>query len=171
MGHTLMENCNGLSVSAMVTQADGHGEREVAKAMIAEARLTNPEGQVTLGADKGYAAAGFIQALQAMDVTPHVAQNKSNRQSAMPDEIANTEGYAISMQKRKPIEQGFGWVKFIGPIRQVMVRGTKKVDQVVLMAMATYNLVRMRTLGRPRLKGARRQQNTSKQTRIRSAWA
>ena len=51
-------------------------------------------------------------------------------QSAVPDEIASTEGYAISMQSVKFIEQGFGWAKFIGPIRQVMVRGIKNVDQV-----------------------------------------
>ena len=110
--------------------------------------------RLTLGADKGYDAAEFIKALQDMKVTPHVAQNKSNRKSAVPDEIASTEGYGISMQKRKLIEQGFGWAKFIGPIRQVMVRGIKKVDQVFMMAMAAYNLVRMRTLGQVRLEVA-----------------
>ena len=52
------------------------------------------------------------------------------------------------------IEQGFGWAKFIGPIRQVMVRGIKNVDQVFMMAMAAYNLVRMRTLGQVRLEVA-----------------
>ena len=154
MGHTLMENRNGLIVGAMVTQADGCAEREAAKAMVADARQANPEGQITLGADKGYDAAEFIQALQDMQVTPHVAQNKSNRKSAVPDEIAASEGYSISMQKRKRIEQGFGWAKFIGPIRQVMVRGIKKVDQVFMMAMAAYNLVRMRTLGQVRLEVA-----------------
>jgi hypothetical protein len=44
------------------------------------------------------------------------------------------------MQKRKLIEQGFGWARFIGPIRQVKVRGIKKVDQVLMMAMTAYNL-------------------------------
>lgn len=154
MGHTLMENRNGLIVNAMVTQADGHAEREAAKAMVADARQVNPEGEITLGADKGYDAAEFIQALQDMKVTPHLAQNKSNRKSAVPDEIASTEGYGISMHKRKLIEQGFGWAKFIGPIRQVMVRGIKKVDQVFMMAMAAYNFVRMRTLGQVRLEVA-----------------
>ena len=129
-------------------------KREAAKLMIGDARAANPEGEITLGADKGYDAAEFIKALQDMKVTPHVAQNKSNRKSAVPDEIASTEGYGISMQKRKLIEQGFGWAKFIGPIRQVMVRGIKKVDQVFMMAMAAYNLVRMRTLGQVRLQGA-----------------
>ena len=54
-------------------------------------------------------------------------------------------------KRHRAIEQGFGWAKFIGPIRQVMVRGIKKVDQVFMMAMAAYNLVRMRTLGQVRL--------------------
>jgi hypothetical protein len=58
------------------------------------------------------------------------------------------------MQKRKLIEQGFGWAKFIGPIRQVMVRGIKRVVQVFMMAMVAYNLVRMRTLGQIRLEVA-----------------
>ena len=122
--------------------------------MVADARQVMPEGEITLGADKGYDAAEFIKALQDIKVTPHVAQNKSNRASAVPDEIASTEGYSISQQKRKLIEQGFGWAKFIGPIRQVMVRGIKKVDQIFMMAMAAYNLVRMRTLGQVRLEGA-----------------
>ena len=41
MGHTLMENRNGLIVNAMVTQADGHAEREAAKAMVADVRQAN----------------------------------------------------------------------------------------------------------------------------------
>ena len=77
---------------------------------------------------------------------PHVAQNKSGRRSAVPDEIAATEGYALSQRKRKLIEQGFGWAKSAGRIRQVMVRGVKKVGQLFVLAMAAYNLTRMRTL-------------------------
>lgn len=61
---------------------DGHAEREAAKAMIADSRQANPEGEITLGADKGYDAAEFIKALQ----------DKSNRKSAVPDEIVNTRG-------------------------------------------------------------------------------
>lgn len=154
MGHTLMENRNGLVVSAMVTQATGYAEREAAKLMISDARAANPEGEITLGADKGYDAGEFIKALQDIEVAPHVAQNKAGRASAVPDEVATSEGYAVSQQKRKRIEQGFGWGKFIGPIRQVMVRGIKKVGQVFVMTMAAYNLVRMRTLGQVRLEGA-----------------
>ena len=154
MGHTLMENRNGLIVNATVTQADGHAERVAAKAMINDARQAHPEAAITLGADKGYDAAEFIAELQKMKVTPHVAQNKSNRRSAVPDEIAQTEGYGMSLQRRKRIEQGFGWAKTIGQIRQVMVRGLKRVDQMFVLNMAAYNLVRMRTLAQVRPQGA-----------------
>jgi transposase len=104
MGHTLMENRNGLVVNAMVT-ADGHAEREAAKAMMFDARQVNPDGQITLGADKGYDAAEFIKALQDIQVTPHTAQNKSGRASSVPDEIAATEGYAISQQSASSLSR------------------------------------------------------------------
>ena len=152
MGHTLSDNRHGLIASAMVTTADGHAERVAAKAMISDAKQVAPEqAQLTLGADKGYDAAEFIEALADMKVLPHVAQNTSNRKSAVPDSVAQTDGYAISQQKRKLIEQGFGWAKLIGPIRQVMVRGLKKVDQLFVLTMAAYNLTRMRTLAQLRL--------------------
>jgi transposase len=156
MGHTLTDNRHGLVVNAMVTQADGYAEREAAKSMINDARqvLDDAQTEVTLGADKGYDAAEFIEELMGLNVTPHVAQNKSGRRSAVPDEIAATEGYALSQRKRKLIEQGFGWAKLVGPIRQVMVRGIKKVDQLFVLTMAAYNLTRMRTLAQPRLQRA-----------------
>ena len=155
MGHTLMENRNGLIVNAMVTQADGYAEREAAKDMINDVRRANPEAAITLGADKGYDAAEFVAELHLLKVAPHVAQNTSGRRSAVPDEIAQSEGYGMSMQCRKRIEQGFGWAKTIGQVRQVMVRGIKKVAQMFVLNMAAYNLVRMRSLGQVRLQGAR----------------
>jgi len=155
MGHTLMENRNGLIVDACVTQADGYAERVAAKAMIGKVRQANPEAAVTLGADKGYDAKEFVAELRRLKVQPHVAQNTSGRRSAVPDEVAQSDGYAISMQCRKRIEQGFGWVKTIGQMRQVMVRGLKKVAQLFALNMAAYNLVRMRALGQVRLQCAR----------------
>lgn len=156
MGHTLCDNRHGLIANAMVTTADGYAEREAAKVMIKDAvqATSNPEAAITLGADKGYDAKEFIEALQEIKVIPHVAQNTSGRRSAVPDAVAASEGYAISIQKRKLIEQGFGWAKTVGRIRQVMVRGLQRVDQVFVLTMAAYNLTRMRTLGQMRPKTA-----------------
>ena len=159
MGHTLTDNRHGLVANAVVTLADGYAEREAAKAMVNDARQAqaDPTRTITLGADKGYDAREFIEACQAMNVIPHVAQNKSGRNSAVPDAIAQSEGYAVSQQKRKLIEQGFGWAKTVGSMRQVMVRGLERVDQMFVLTMAGYNLVRMRTLeqlGQVRPQGA-----------------
>ena len=106
---------------------------------------------ITLGADKGYETQEFIDACLATGVTPHVVQNTSGRRSAVPDVIAQTDGYAVSQQKRKLIEQGFGWAKTVGGIGQVMVRGLERVDRMFVLTMAAYNLTRMRTLGQIRL--------------------
>ena len=156
MGHTLSDNRHGLIANAMVTQADGYAEREAAKVMIkAACEAAGDETiNITLGADKGYDAKEFIDACLEMGVTPHVAQNTSGRRSAVPDAIAATTGYAISQNKRKLIEQGFGWAKTIGRIRQVMVRGLQRVYQVFVLTMAAYNLTRMRTLGQIRAQTA-----------------
>ena len=153
MGHTLTDNRHGLIVNARVTQADGYAEREAAKAMINDARQAHEDhdASITLGADKGYDAKEFIDALQTMKVLPHVAQSTSGRRSAVPDEIAASVGYQISQTKRKLIEQGFGWAKTVGRMRQVMVRGLDKVDQMFVLTMSAYNLTRLRTLGSVRL--------------------
>jgi transposase len=155
MGHTLSDNRHGLIASAVVTRADGYAEREAAKVMIHDARQALPDEQtvITLGADKGYDAQEFVDACLAMNVVPHVAQNTSGRRSAVPDAIAQTAGYAVSQQKRKLIEQGFGWAKTVGAIGQVMVRGLQRVDQMFVLTMAAYNLTRMRTLAQIRLQG------------------
>ncbi|WP_244818645.1 IS5 family transposase [Caballeronia sp. Lep1P3] len=152
MGHTLTDNRHGLVVNARVTHADGHAEREAAKIMINDARQAaeDANAEITLGADKGYDAQEFIEACQQMKVTPHVAQNTSGRRSAVADAIASSLGYSISQRKRKLIEQGFGWAKTVGRMRQVMVRSLEKVDQMFVLNMAAYNLVRMRSLGQVR---------------------
>ena len=55
----------------------------------------------------------------AIELFNHVAQNTSERHSAVPDAIAQTDGYAVSQQKRKLIDQGFGWVKLAAPAQSV----------------------------------------------------
>lgn len=75
MGHTLMENRNGLVVQAELTHADGHGERTAALEMI-ERQSPGSSRRLTLGADKGYDAASFITALRRRVVTPHVARDR-----------------------------------------------------------------------------------------------
>ena len=80
-----------------------------------------------------------------------IAQNTTGRRSAVPDSVAGSDGYSISQRKRKLVEQPFGWRKLVCGLRQVMLRGLEKVDQVLMLTMAAYNLTRMRTPGKLRL--------------------
>lgn len=141
-GHILIENRNGLLVDAELTQATGTAERDAALEMSSALRAG-----ATLGADKGYDTRGFVEELRAQRITPHVAQNtKRPGGSAIDGRTTRHAGYKISQRCRKRVEEPFGWAKTVGGIRQVKVRGVKRVRQVFLFVMATYNLVRLRNL-------------------------
>jgi transposase len=49
LGHTLVENRNGLIAGAMATQADGHAEREAALLMVEEVMRHGSKQRITLG--------------------------------------------------------------------------------------------------------------------------
>ena len=145
LGHVLTDNRHGLVVNVQASRSDGRAEREVAASMLADA--ARPGGRITVGADKGYDTRGFVAACRELGATPHVAQNIARAGgSAIDGRTTRHAGYGVSQQKRKCIEQCFGWGKQIGPLRQVMVRGLDKVDQILTLTMAAYNLTRLRGL-------------------------
>jgi hypothetical protein len=76
-----------------------------------------------------------------------VAQNNTNRASAIDGCTTRHPGYALSQKVRKRIEESFGWIKTIGTFRKTRYRGTAKVAWYFTLAAAAYNLVRMRNLG------------------------
>ena len=140
--HLLMENRSGLIVNACVLPADGYGERDAALVM-AEAV---PGGRVTLAMDKGYDYPAFVAELRHMTVTPHVAQNTTNRRSAIDGRTTRHAGYQVSQRKRKLVEQAFGWMKTVGGLRKLRHRGGPRVTWVFTFAAAAYNIVRLRRL-------------------------
>jgi transposase len=143
LGHVLMENRHGLVVNAMVTTATGTAEREAALALV-DTRF--PTQRITLGGDKNYDTAAFVDALRTRQVTPHVAQHTTNRASAIDGRTTRHPGYAVSQQKRKRVEEVFGWLKTVGLLRKVKLRGVQRVGWLFTFAAAVYNLVRMRNL-------------------------
>jgi transposase len=141
LGHALMENRSGLLVDACLTPAGGHAERTAALAMI-EPRADRPTG-ITLGADKGYDAADFVNELRAMNVRPHVARNMNGRRSAIDRRTTRHAGYVASQRIRKRIEEAFGWMKTIAGQRKTKFRGVERVGWSFAFAAAAYNLVRL----------------------------
>jgi len=97
---------------------------------------------ITLGADRGYDAADFVEELRTRNVRPHVAQNKSGRRSAIDRRTTRHPGYASSQRIRKRIEEAFGWIKSVAGMRRTKLRGLARVDWAFTFAAAAYNLVR-----------------------------
>jgi transposase len=143
-GNLLTENRNGLIVGTELFQANGTAERDAALVMLERIPTLR---RVTIGTDKGYDTKDFIAECRRMNVTPHVAQNTKRKGGSVVDgRTTRHAGYAVSQQKRKRIEECFGWLKTVALIRKVRHRGIEKVAWLFTFAAAAYNLVRMRKL-------------------------
>src|SRR6185312_5788305 len=148
MGHALMENRHGLAVDGGVSQATGTAERDVALTMVDRHRGRRRR-RITLGADKAYDVAAFVQALKARSITPHIAidghlsTTGKRRRTAIDGRTTHHAGYGISGRCRKRIEEVFGWVKGSAGLAKVKLRGRKRVDAVFTLALAAYNLIRL----------------------------
>jgi transposase len=146
LGHVFMENRHALVVDTRLTLATGTAEREAALDMAA-ARPGNH--RITLAADKGYDTAGFVADLRQHNVTPHVAQNTTNRRSAIDARTTRHPGYAVSGWVRKRIEEVFGWTKATAGFRKTRHRGLARVGWMFTLTATAYNLIRL-----PKLVGA-----------------
>ena len=138
-GHVLLDNRHGLVANVCVTAATGTAEREAALLL-----LTTVPDATTVGGDKNFDVPSFVAAVRAQGITPHVAQKVAR--SAIDGRTTRHASYAISQQRRKLVEQVFGWMKTIGGLRKLRHRGGELVDWVVTFAAAAYNLIRLRTL-------------------------
>jgi hypothetical protein len=75
-----------------------------------------------------------------MNITPHVAQNTRNRRSAIDERTTRHASYQVSQTKRYWVEKPFGWMKTVGPLRKVKLRGRDKLWWLFTFTAAAYNL-------------------------------
>ena len=153
MGHALMENRNGLLVDFQITTATGTAERDVVPALLdaAQDRYFTPK---TLGGDKNYDTKDCVATLRERQVTPHVAQNDTNRRSAIDGRTTRHPGYAISQRIRKRVEEIFGWMKTVGGFRRTRYRGLDRTGLAGYLVATAYNLVRLSRLSRAVVRAA-----------------
>ncbi len=142
LGHALVENRNGLIAAAMVTHAEGYAERDAALLMLHETQKHRSR-RITVGADEAYDTKDFVATAREMNVTPHVTKNEKGRHSNLDRRTTRQPGYGISLSRRWLVEKGFGWLKQIGPLRQVKLRGLEKVDWLFVFSCAAHNLIRL----------------------------
>ena len=122
-------------VDVRFTPADGAWERDGALEMLASVPGT---GRITVGADRGYDAKGFVQRCRNMLVSPQVAQKQG---SAIDRRTTRHDGYRLSQRARKRIEEVFGWVKTVGGGRKLRYCGLARNRFWMEMTTAGYNLV------------------------------
>ena len=120
----------------------GHGLMENRAGLLVDACLTRP-CPITLGGDKGFDSTDFVNELRSMNVTPHVAQNTTNRRSAIDGRTTRHSGYAVSQRIRKRIEEAFGWIKTVAGQEKTKFRGIDRVGWAFTFAAAAYNLIRL----------------------------
>jgi hypothetical protein len=94
------------------------------------------------GPDTGYDTGDFITAFCG-GVTPHIAQNTPPAQR---HRTTRHPGYAVSQQKRKLVEEIFGWLKTVPCCGRHDIGGMRRVGWMFTFAAAVYNLVRIRNL-------------------------
>ena len=154
LGHVLMDNRSKLAVDTRLTLATGTAEHEAALDMLG--RLPGQQRK-SVGADKNFDTAAFVSACREINITPHVAQNayaydtktgkRAHRKSRIDGRTVRHPGYAVSQVVRKMIETLFGDGKqHGGTIRQVKLRGRRKVSDVFTLAMLAVNLRRLPAL-------------------------
>ena len=141
MGHLLMENRHGLIVDGRRQRGQRHRRaRRGAGHGGGDPRPAPDHGRRRQELRHGQ---GFVAALQELNATPHVAQNTSNRRSAIDGRTTRHPGYAVSQRIRKRIEEGFGWIKEIALQRRARHRGKERVGWQFTLAAAAYNLIRL----------------------------
>ena len=67
----------------------------------------------------------------------------------MDGRTARGKGYAMSLRRRKMIEEAFGWIKTVSGLRKTRHIGLAKLAGQALFTFAAYNLERLLNLMKP----------------------
>ena len=161
MGHVLNENRNGLIVGIVATEASGTAERAAALDLLDGAKARHGVKPKTMGMDKGYDSGEFFREVESRGIEPHGPLVKDPRD---PKSVGNVEerlgvearqrmkarqsgeGYRLSQKCRKKVEECFGWLKTITGLGRSRTVGRWKLQQMLEIGAAAFNLVRLRKL-------------------------
>jgi transposase len=141
--HVLMENRNGLCAGLEVTAATGTAETQAAQALLGRQKQEQKQTPASVGADKNYHNATFVSFCRKQGIAPHVATRADRKVAGLDGRTTRTKNYQTSQVIRKRVEECIGWIKEIGGLRRVKVRGTERVGLHTWLVGCAFNLVRM----------------------------
>ena len=153
--HYTMDNRSRLTLDVETTRAEGRPETEAGRTMLARLKRRHGLTPRTLGADKGYFVASFLDSLRRRGITPHIAcpatsiKKKAKALRTWAKRKTRSQGYALSQRFRKQIEELFGEAKDFMGLRRMRLRRLERVqEQPLLIALAQNlkRLVKLRTL-------------------------
>lgn len=128
-------------------------ETEGSVALLRRAKRRFGFTPTTLGADKGYFAAWFIEAVLARGIAPHIAADVRGRQRPHTRVRMRVRGlgYRLSQRARKKIEELFGEGKDWHGLRRFRRRGLQRVRQETYLIGWVLNLKRLAKLLTPQM--------------------
>ena len=141
--HVLMENRNGLCAGLEVTPATGTAETEAAQTLLQQQQKEQQQTPQSVGADKGYHNAAVVGYCRQQGIQPHIATRADRKVAGLDGRTTRTKNYQTRQHIRKRVEECIGWIKEIGGLRRVKVRGQERVGLHAWLVGCAYNLVRM----------------------------
>jgi transposase len=141
--HVLMENRHGLCAGLEVTQATGTAETEAGQTLLSRRKKEQKRTPESVGADKNYHNAEFVGYCRQQGIAPHIATRSDRQIKGLDGRTTGKKNYQTSQRIRKRVEECIGWIKEIGGLRRVKVRGQERVGLHAWLVGCAYNLVRM----------------------------
>jgi len=138
-----MENRHGLCAGLEVTAASGIAETEAVQVLLRRQRKEQKRTPASVGADKNYHNAEVVSFCRKQGIAPHIATRADRKVQGLDGRTTRTKNYQTSQAIRKRVEECIGWIKDIGGLRRVKVRGTQRVGLHAWLVGCAYNLVRM----------------------------
>ena len=153
--HYTMDNKSRFTLDVETTRAEGRPEPEAGRTMLARLKRRHGLQPRTLGADKGYFVARFLDNLRRRGIRPHIAcpavaiKKKAVALREWAKRKTRSQGYALSQRFRKQIEELFGEAKDFMGLRRMRLRTFERVQEQPLLTALAQNLKRLVKLQQP----------------------
>ena len=146
--HALMENRHGLCADFTRHNPLTASEPVVAlQPMDAHTEWYSGGNVRTVGADKGCHQKGFVPGCREREMAPHVVCKDKVQVAGLDGRTTPQQGYQVSLQIRKRVEEIFGWIKPVGGFRRSRYRGLERTQAWGCFVAGTYNRLRLARLG------------------------
>lgn len=147
--HYTMDNKTRFTLDVATTRAEGRPEPVTGRAMLTRLKHRHALTPRTLGADKGYFVAEFLDSLRRRGIKPHVAcpavaiKKRAVALRMWAKRKTHSQGYALSQRFRKRIEELFGEAKDFMGLRRMRLRTLERVQEQPLLTALAQNLKRL----------------------------